>query len=128
MKIQTLSLESSHFPVMLNEIIEISSPAKGGHFIDSTFGGGGYSKALLQFPKTKVIGIDRDQTVATIAAKILKKFKNRFQFYQLKFSQIDTISKNCVVELVNRKPMMKSTSPTGSHVVVKLSKLSRIGI
>ena len=96
MKIQTLSLESSHFPVMLNEIIEISSPEKGGHFIDSTFGGGGYSKALLQFPKTKVTGIDRDQAVAKIAAKILKKFKNRFQFYQLKFSQVDTISKNYV--------------------------------
>ena len=28
MKIQTTSLETSHFPVMLNEIIKISSPKK----------------------------------------------------------------------------------------------------
>ena len=45
---------------MLSEIIQISSPQKGGIFVDCTFGGGGYSKALLKFPKTKVIGIDRD--------------------------------------------------------------------
>ena len=73
MKNQTTSLVSPHFPVMLNEIIEISSPIKGGHFIDCTFGGGSYSKALLEFPKTKVEGIDRDKTVATIAEKIKKK-------------------------------------------------------
>ena len=96
MKIQTTSLESSHFPVMLNEIIKISSPTQGGHFIDCTFGGGGYSKALLKFPKTKVEGIDRDKTAVAIAEKIKKKFQNRFQFYQLKFSQVDTISKKNV--------------------------------
>ena len=54
MKSQTSSLEFSHFPVMLSEIIKISSPSKGGIFIDCTFGGGGYSKALfLNFPKQK---------------------------------------------------------------------------
>ena len=48
MKIQTSSLEISHFPVMLNEIIQISSPSKGGVFVDCTFGGGGYTKELLK--------------------------------------------------------------------------------
>ena len=52
---QTSSLESSHFPVMLNEIIELSSPLSGGKFIDCTFGVGGYSKELLKFSKTKVL-------------------------------------------------------------------------
>ena len=52
----TPSLDSSHFPVMLNEVIKISSPSKGGKFIDCTFGGGGYSKELLKFSKTKVKG------------------------------------------------------------------------
>ena len=55
---QTSSLELSHFPVMLNEVIKISSPSNGGNYIDCTFGGGGYSKQLLKFPKTKVKGID----------------------------------------------------------------------
>ena len=67
------SLEFPHFPVMLNEIIEISSPSKGGLFVDCTFGGGNYSKALLQFNKTKVIAIDRDKAVNSIAKNLKKK-------------------------------------------------------
>ena len=96
MKTQKSSLEFSHFPVMLSEVINISSPIKGGLFVDCTFGGGGYSSKLLKFPKTKVISFDRDSTVATIAKKFEKKFKDRFKFYQLKFSQINKILKNDV--------------------------------
>ena len=73
MKNQTSSLEFSHFPVMLSEIIKISSPSKGGTFVDCTFGGGGYSKAILQFPDTKVIALDRDKSVISIANKLEKK-------------------------------------------------------
>ena len=93
MKTLTSSLETSHFPVMLNEVINISSPKKGGFFVDCTFGGGGYSKTILEYPKTKLIGIDRDKSVTFIAKKLEKKFKNRFQFFQVKFSQIDKILK-----------------------------------
>ena len=85
------SLEFSHFPVMLSEVIKILSPIKGGLFVDCTFGGGGYSKALLKFPNVKVIALDRDEKVLSIASKLEKKFHSRFQFYQIKFSQIDKI-------------------------------------
>ena len=50
----TSSLEFSHFPVMLNEVLKISSPYNGGKFIDCTFGGGGYCKEILKYPKTNV--------------------------------------------------------------------------
>ena len=80
MNSQTSSLEFSHFPVMLSEIIQISDPKKGGLIVDCTFGGGGYSKALLQYPNTKIIAIDRDSNVISIADKLKKKFKNRFNF------------------------------------------------
>ena len=93
MKTQKTSLELSHFPVMLSEIIQISSPNKGGIFVDCTFGGGSYSKKILEFPKTKVIALDRDTSVVSIAKKLEKKFKKRFQFHQLKFSQINKILK-----------------------------------
>ena len=59
----SLSLEFSHFPVMVNEVIKISLPSKGGTYIDCTFGGGGYSKQLLKFSKTFVKGIYRDEKV-----------------------------------------------------------------
>ncbi len=81
---------------MLSEIIKISSPKKGGIFVDCTFGGGGYSKKILEFSDTKVIALDRDSSVVSIANNLEKKFKKRFEFYLLKFSQIDKILKNKV--------------------------------
>ena len=100
MKTQPSSLEASHVPVMLSEVIQVASPDKGGLFFDCTFGGGGYSKAILNFPKTRVIGLDRDKAVNFIAKKLEKKFKNRFKFYSLKFSQIDTISETNVDTII----------------------------
>ena len=100
MKILSSSLETSHFPVMLNEVIRLSSASKGGFFVDCTFGGGGYSKAILKFPNTKVVGIDRDKAVISLAEKFEKKFKNRFQFYKLKFSQLDTVLKKNVDTII----------------------------
>ena len=46
------SLETTHYPVMLKEVIKLCSPSKGGNFIDCTFGGGGYTKELLKYFKT----------------------------------------------------------------------------
>lgn len=93
---QTSSLEFSHFPVMMNEVLEISSPAAGKKFIDCTFGGGGYSKEILNFSKTNVQAIDRDQKALSVAKELEKKFPQRFKFHQTKFSQLDTIANNNV--------------------------------
>ena len=90
----TSSLEYSHFPVMLNEVIKISSPLKGGTYIDCTFGGGGYSKQLLKFSKTIVKGLDRDDKVQKIGKNLEKQFPKRFKFYQTTFSQLDTVTKD----------------------------------
>ena len=69
---QTSSLEFSHFPVMLNEVLKISSPLEGGSFVDCTFGGGGFSKEILKFSNTKVQAFDRDKKASLIATKIEK--------------------------------------------------------
>ena len=92
----TSSLEFSHFPVMLNEVLKISSPSEGERFIDCTFGGGGYSKEILKFSKTYVLAIDRDKKVLPIAKDLEYKFPKRFKFYQKKFSQLDSVSNTCV--------------------------------
>ena len=62
-------------------------------FVDCTFGGGNYSRSFLKFSKTKVIGIDRDIAAIQIAKELKKKYQNRFEFYHLKFSQVDKIIK-----------------------------------
>ena len=80
-----------HYPVLIDEVLSIISPNNGGTFVDCTFGQGGYTKKILEFPKTKVIAFDRDTKSEIIAAKLKKKFKERFKFYNKKFSEIDKI-------------------------------------
>ena len=92
----TSSLELSHLPVMLNEVIKICSPSKGGKYIDCTLGGGGYSKQLLKFSKTTVKGLDRDSKVKEIGTSLEKKFPGRFKFYQTTFSQLENVTKDLV--------------------------------
>ena len=77
-----------HYPVLLNEVINIITPQNGGTFIDCTFGQGGYSKKILEYPNTKVIAIDRDKNSLHIASDLKKKFEDRFSFHNIKFSQI----------------------------------------
>ena len=93
---QITSLESSHFPVMLNEVLKISSLSPNKKFVDCTFGGGGYSKEILKFSNTTVQAIDRDKKVLKKAKELEKKFPQRFKFYQAKFSQLETILKENV--------------------------------
>ena len=76
---------------MLNEIISIITPQYGGTFIDCTFGQGGYTKKILNYSSTKVIGIDRDEESLKKAEQIQNKFQNRFIFKNIKFSQINNL-------------------------------------
>ena len=80
-----------HYPVLLNEVINIITPQNGGTFIDCTFGQGGYSKKILEYPNTKVIAVDRDKNSIQIASDLKKRFKDRFSFHNIKFSQIKNL-------------------------------------
>ena len=80
-----------HYPVLLKELISIISPQYGGTFIDCTFGQGGYTKKILNFRGTKVIGLDRDLESLKKAKEIQDRFKNRFLFKNIKFSQINNL-------------------------------------
>ncbi len=92
-----ISNNEKHYPVLLDEILSIISPQNGGTFIDCTFGQGGYSKAILKNPKTKIIALDRDLNSEKFAQELKDKNKNRFLFYNLKFGDLEKI------ELTNNK-------------------------
>jgi len=83
--------KKKHYPVLLNEIVSIITPQYGGTFIDCTFGQGGYTKKILEHKNTKVIALDRDKNTAIKALDIKNKFKDRFVFKNLKFSQITNL-------------------------------------
>ena len=80
-----------HYPVLLNEIVSIISPQYGGTFVDCTFGQGGYSSKILEFPNTKVIALDRDIDTLKKATNIKKNFDERFFFKNSKFSQLNNL-------------------------------------
>ena len=91
----TMSLdETKHHPVMLDQILSIISPQHGGTFIDCTFGGGGYSHAILKYPNTRVFAIDRDRLTQQYANILVKEFPKRFSFFQNKFSNLNKIIKS----------------------------------
>ena len=80
-----------HYPVLLNEIVSIISPQYGGTFIDCTFGQGGYSSKILEFPNTKIIALDRDKDTLKKSLDLRRNFENRFIYKNLKFSQLSNL-------------------------------------
>ena len=52
--------EPRHVPVLQAEAIAALAPRPGGVYVDTTFGGGGYSRALLARPVARVAAVDRD--------------------------------------------------------------------
>ena len=87
---------SPHHPVMLNEVVASIKQTKKSTIIDCTFGCGGYSQKILEtFPSLQVIAIDRDPSVKKFAEILEKKFRNRFEFINDRFSNLEKIIDQC---------------------------------
>src|SRR5512139_822779 len=56
-------LQSYHIPVLLNEVIENLNIKPDGIYVDCTLGGGGHSKAILEYldKKGKLVAFDQDE-------------------------------------------------------------------
>ncbi|HEY4075757.1 MAG TPA: 16S rRNA (cytosine(1402)-N(4))-methyltransferase RsmH [Rhizomicrobium sp.] len=80
---------SGHLPVMLNEVLEALSPRDGAHYVDGTFGGGGYSRAILEAADCKVLGIDRDPDAIARGQALVQRFGGRLTLVQGEFSNMD---------------------------------------
>ncbi len=79
----------SHIPVLLNEVIESLNIRPNGLYIDGTFGGGGYTKAILQQNDTcRVIAFDRDAEAIEEGQKILKEYPERLRLIHSPFSKM----------------------------------------
>ena len=71
-----------HQPVMLEEVVKAISPRDGAIYVDGTFGGGSYSRALLENAYCKVIGIDRDPSVDEVTKSWRLKYGDRLLLLQ----------------------------------------------
>ena len=81
-----------HIPVMLSEVIEALDPRDGKHFIDGTFGAGGYTRGLLEAARCSVLAIDRDPNAAKFAQALEERFPGRLKFVLGRYAEMREIA------------------------------------
>ena len=92
---------NSHIPVMLDHVKSFIPISRDLNLIDATFGGGGYSKAILEeFNIKNLLAIDRDPTAKIFYNELKKRFKN-IELFNEKFSKIDEIIKKSKFSKIN---------------------------
>ncbi|MDD3029020.1 MAG: 16S rRNA (cytosine(1402)-N(4))-methyltransferase RsmH [Alphaproteobacteria bacterium] len=86
-----MTLAERHIPVLLKEVIETLAPKDGGIYVDGTFGRGGYTRAILEAAKTKVIAIDRDPDALSAGQSLAERFAPRLTLVQGPFGAMDVL-------------------------------------
>jgi len=77
-----------HIPVLGREAVAHLAPREGGVYVDATFGAGGYSRAILEVPGTRLIAIDRDRTAIAGGAELVEHAAGRLTLVEDRFSNL----------------------------------------
>ena len=80
---------AAHMPVMGREIVEALAPKDGGVYVDATFGGGGYARAILDAADCVVYGFDRDPTAIDRAQGWAADYGGRLKLINRPFSEME---------------------------------------
>ncbi len=80
-----------HEPVMVPQVVELLTPARGGLFVDCTVGAGGHSLALLEAGAARVLGLDRDPVALAAAAEALAAFRDRVELVHADYRELDRV-------------------------------------
>lgn len=81
----------NHYPVMLPEVLEALGPVANEHYVDGTFGAGGYSRALLMSAPCRVYAIDRDTSAKPRCDELSQEFGGRIQFLHGCFGAVEAL-------------------------------------
>jgi 16S rRNA (cytosine1402-N4)-methyltransferase len=84
-------MSNGHAPVLLAEVLEVLRPRDGAYYIDGTFGGGGYSRAILEAANCRVLGIDRDPDAIARGHELVARFPGRLALAQGRFSEMEAL-------------------------------------
>lgn len=77
-----------HVPVLIHPLIAAASPI-AGHWLDGTFGAGGYARALLRAGAERVTAVDRDPSVFALAADWAGEWGDKLRLVEGRFSELD---------------------------------------
>jgi 16S rRNA (cytosine1402-N4)-methyltransferase len=78
----------SHVPVMLPEVLHTLAPQGGEVVLDGTFGGGGYSAAILEAAPCTVWAMDRDPEAIARGAALAARFPGRLHLVEGRFGEM----------------------------------------
>jgi 16S rRNA (cytosine1402-N4)-methyltransferase len=78
----------AHIPVMLDEVLATLTPRAGEVYLDGTFGGGGYTRAILECADCTIWAIDRDPAAIARGAVLASGFPGRLHLVEGRFGDL----------------------------------------
>jgi 16S rRNA (cytosine1402-N4)-methyltransferase len=79
---------NGHIPVMLAEVLATLDPTPGEVYLDGTFGGGGYTRAILERADCTIWAIDRDPQAIARGAALASAFPGRLHLVEGRFGDL----------------------------------------
>jgi 16S rRNA (cytosine1402-N4)-methyltransferase len=81
-----------HVPVLLDEVVSMLAPQRGGFYVDATLGAGGHAAGILAGGRgVRLLGIDRDPLALETARRRLSDFGDRLALVEGDFADLDAI-------------------------------------
>ncbi len=80
-----------HLPVLARRAVTWLGVRDGGIYVDATFGGGGYTRAILATPGARAIGVDRDHRAIGEGTALAAEAKGRLLLVEERFSNLESI-------------------------------------
>jgi len=81
-----------HIPVLARRAIDWLGVHSGGLYLDATFGGGGYTRAILETAGARVVAVDRDHTAIARGATLVEEARGRLELVESRFSKLESIA------------------------------------
>lgn len=82
-----------HTPVLLQEVVELLQPCRGGLYVDCTLGGGGHAEEILRAagPDGKLIALDWDMEAQESSRERLRGYGDRVQLVRANFAEVEQV-------------------------------------
>ncbi len=93
--------QAAHIPVLVAETLAALGPRDGALYLDGTFGGGGWSEALLEAARCRVVAIDRDSAALRRGAALAQRFSGRLTLVEGRFGEMDALLRPLGIAAVN---------------------------
>jgi 16S rRNA (cytosine1402-N4)-methyltransferase len=86
---------------MLAEMLETLKPRDGALYLDATFGGGGYTRAILDKASCHVWAIDRDETAIARGAGLAARYSGRLHLLHGRFGDMLTLLPEAGIDMLD---------------------------